>query len=188
MLLHLDDDVQVAGRTAIEARLAFVRQLQMSARIHARGNGDFQLALGPNLALTAALRAGPPHNLAAPSALRTGTANLQEALLINHFAAPVAHGAGHQAIHFLGAASLAARAEIHARHLNLDAQPANGVFERHFQVIAQILAALRASASAGAPASGAAKQVAKAEQIAQNVAEIGERRRIEALAPIPCSP
>ena len=75
---------------------------------------------------------------------------------------------------------LAARAQIHARHLNLHAQPANGVFERHFQVIAKIFAALRAIASAAAPSS-TAKQVAKAEQIAENIAEIGEGGRIEAL-------
>ena len=68
MLFHLDHDVQIAGRPAIEAGLPFVGQLQMRAGVHARRNGDFQLAFGANLALAAALRAGrrtiwprPPH-------------------------------------------------------------------------------------------------------------------------------
>src|SRR5580704_5153837 len=155
----------------------------MSARIHARGNGNLQLAFGPNLALAATLRARPPHDLAAPSALGTGAANLKEALLINHFAPPVAHWTGHQAIHFLGSAALAARAEIHARHLNFHAQSPDGVFERQFEVIAQIFAALRAVASAARAPCRAAKQVAKGKQIAENIAEIGERGWIEALGP-----
>src|SRR6202044_220256 len=98
----------------------------MSARIDARGNGDLQLSLGSNLALAAALRTRPPHYLAAPAALRAATPNLQEALLINHFATPVAHGTRGKAIHFLRTTALTARAQIHARHLNLHAQPANG--------------------------------------------------------------
>ncbi len=154
----------------------------MSARIDARRNGDFQLSFGPNLALTATLRTGTPHNLAAPAALRTATPNLQEALLIDHFAPAVAHGARHQAIYLFRATALAARADIHARHLNLHAQPANGVFERHLQVVPQILATLRpVASSARATPSRAAKQVPKPEQIAQNIAEIGERGWIEAL-------
>src|ERR1700722_1715747 len=94
MFLHLDDDIQVARRAAIEARLSLVRQLEMSARIHARWDGHLELTLGAHLTLPTALGAGPPHNLAAPSTLSTSAADLQEALLVNHFAAPVTHGAG----------------------------------------------------------------------------------------------
>src|SRR5581483_269891 len=142
MFLDLDDDVQVSRRTAVEARLSFVGQFEMSARIDARGNGDFELAFRSNVAFAAALRAGPAHDLTTAAALRASAANLQEALLVDHFAATVAHGAGHQSVHLLGTAAMAAGAEVHARDLNFYTHSANGLFERHLQVIAQIFAAL----------------------------------------------
>src|SRR5579872_3976571 len=151
----------------------------MGAGVDARRDADLQLPLGADLPLAAALRARPANDLAAPCALAAGAANLQETLLVNYLAAPVTHRAGHQSIVLFGAGSTTARAHIHAWHLDLHAQTANGVLQRDFQIVAEIFAALRARAAS--PPS-AAKQIAESEQIAQNVAEIGESRGIEALA------
>src|SRR5579863_9464130 len=114
MLFHLDDDVQIARRTAVETGLSFARQLEMRSGLHARRNGDLQFPFATNLTLAPAMGARPAHDLAAASTLRAGTPNLEEALLIDHLAAPVAHGARHQAIVLFRAGALAMRTHIHA--------------------------------------------------------------------------
>ena len=67
-----------------------------------------------------------------------------------------------------------------ARLLDLGGQPEYRVLEIDLEVVAQILAALWSVAPAG-PASRS-EQVAKAEELAQDIAEIGELIRIEPAA------
>src|ERR1700693_1722452 len=150
----------------------------MCAGVHASRDADFQLPFGAYLAFAAALRARPAHNLAAPPALVAGTANLQKALLINHLAAPVTHGAAHQAVVLFGPRALATGTHVQAGNLDLHAHSSNCILEGNFQIVAQIFAALRARTSPAPPR--ASKQIAQSEKIAQDVAEVGERRGIEA--------
>src|SRR5260370_1449603 len=150
----------------------------MRAGVHARRDADFQLPFGANLAFPAALRARPAHNLAASPALVAGTANLQKTLLINHLATPVTHGAAHQAVVLFGPRALATRTYVQAGNLDLDTHSSNGILQGNFQVVAQIFATLRARASPAPPR--ASKQIAQSEKIAQDIAEVGEGRGIEA--------
>ena len=70
------------------------------------------------------------------------------------------------------------RAGFLARNLDLGRHSAHGIFEGQFEIVAQVVAA---AAARVAPArSATAEQVAEAEEVAQNVAEIGERIRVEA--------
>ena len=123
--------------------------------------------------------AGAPHDLPASVTLPARAANLEEALLVDHLAASVAHRASDQAVALFGARSLASRALIEPWDLDLDAQPAQRILERDFEVVAQIFASMSARAAAS-PATSA-EQIAEAKQVAQNIAEVGERGRIEAL-------
>ena len=107
-----------------------------------------------------------------------GAADREEALLVEDLAAAVAGGAGGRAAARLAAAALAALAALHARHLDLGAHAEHRVFEADLQVVADVFAALRARAPAPPPPP--AEQVAEAEEIAQDVAEIGERFGVEA--------
>ena len=122
--------------------------------------------------------AGAADDLAAASALIAGAANLQEALLVDHFAAAVAHGASDDAVVLFGAGALAAGAQIQARNLNIHAHALHDIFEIDFDIVAEIFAALGLTAGAALAAS---EQIAHAEQVAQDVAEIGEGGGIESL-------
>src|SRR5689334_23708200 len=98
MLFELHHDVQIARWSAVSARLSFIGQPQARVRIDAGWNIDLQLALRPDVTLAAALRAWAANNLATPAALPAGPADLQKALLVNHLATAMAHGATNQPV------------------------------------------------------------------------------------------
>ena len=77
----------------------------------------------------------------------------------------------------LAPAALASIATLHPRNLDFRAHPEHGFFEGDLQVVAHIFAALRPGLTA-TPAA-LPEQVAKPEEVAQNVAEIGEGLRVE---------
>ena len=134
------------GGPPFAAGLAFLREAQLRAVVDAGRNVDLQLALAAQIAFAAALLAGTADDLAAPAALRAGAAHGKKRLLVNHFAAAAADGAGDQAVFGLGAFAFAAPALFQARNLNVDGQAAHGVFEADLQVVADIFAALGAGA------------------------------------------
>ncbi len=100
-------------------------------------------------------------------------------MLVDHFAPAVAHRTSHDAVVLFGAGSLAAGAEIEARHLNVHAHALHDIFQIELDVVAEIFAALSLRPGAALAAS---EQIAHAEQVAQDIAEIGEGVRIETLA------
>src|SRR5690348_16615380 len=91
MLLHADDDIQIAWRTAMRARLALPGETQSRSVVDARRNVHLELAITPDVPLAFALRARPPDDLAPTIALAAGPPDLQKALLIDHLAAAAAH-------------------------------------------------------------------------------------------------
>src|SRR6516165_5725539 len=99
-------------------------------------------------------------------------ANRKETLLIDDFATAMARRAVAGPATWLAAGTFAAFASLHARHLDLGAHAEHGVLETKFQIVANVFAALRAAALASA--AGISKKVAETEEIAQDVAEIGE--------------
>ena len=98
----------------------------------------------------------------------------EKRLLINHFAAAAAHGTCDQSVFGLGALPLTASAFFQARNLNVDRDPAHGILEADFEIVANIVAAsARGCAAAG---SAASEHIAEPEHVAQDVAEIRESR------------
>src|ERR1019366_3449262 len=149
--------------SAVAARLAFARQAQAVAVIHAGRDVDLQLAL--HLAVTVALTfgAGVADDLAASVASAACTANRQEALLVENFAAAMAGGAVARPAARFAAGALAALAALHTRHLDFRAHAEHGVLEAEFQIETHVFAALRARALGSA--AGIAEEIAKAEEI-----------------------
>ena len=128
--------------------------------------------------VAAALAAGIADDLAGAAAGAAGTADGEKALLIENLAAPVASGASGRTAARFRARALAAIAGFHARHLDIGGEPHDRLLETDFQIVAYVFAALRASAPPAA-ATAAAEQIAEAEEIAQDVAEIGEGFGVE---------
>src|ERR1019366_2067017 len=173
VLLDLEEHVEIAGRTAVGAGLAFAGQAQAIAVIHTGRDADLEFALHLPVAVAVTFGARIADDLAAAVAGAAGAANGEDALLVEDFSAAVAGGAvGGPAAGF-AAGALAALAALHARHLDFSAHAEHGVLEAEFQIVAHILAALRAGAFAP-PAAGIAEEVAEAEEIAQDIAEIGK--------------
>ena len=93
MLVHVDDHVEIAGRTAAGARFAFVAQAKTLAARDARGNLHRQLSLllhAPGAVARGARRAD---DRAAAAALTAGARHREKALLIPQLAAAVTLGA-----------------------------------------------------------------------------------------------
>ena len=180
MLAHFENDVQIAGRPAIRTRIAFLRQPQPRAVIHAGRDVDLQLAVHLAVTFPRAHRAPLLDDLPRAVALPARAADGKNALLIENLAAAAAGGTHRRAGSGLGATAFAVPAGFQPRRLNLGRQPEYGVFEVDLQVVTQILAALRTVAPPSPRLS--AKQVAEAEELAQDVAEIGELIGIESAA------
>jgi hypothetical protein len=97
-------------------------------------------------------------------------------LLVENFASAIARGALHHSAIWFGARTLATRAGLQSRDLQIGRQPAHGIFKADLQVIAQIFTALD-SRPAPLPAP---EQIAKPEEISQDVPEIGKCGFVEA--------
>src|SRR5262249_41032537 len=103
--------------------------------------------------------------------------NGKETLLVQNLAPAVTRGASGRARAGLGARTAATIASFHARYLNLSMDSEDCLFERDFEVVANVFAALGGVATAAA----SAEEIAEAKKITQDVAEIGECLRVEAL-------
>src|SRR5277367_4131216 len=172
VLLDVDDDVEIALRTAAVAGLALAAQFEARSIVDARRNfhGErFVLADSP-LSLALGARVGNDHAFAA--ALPAGRRDRKKSLLRAHLAAAAAIGA------LACAAGAAARARAvaglalgEALELYDSLDSARRFFEFDFQIVAQVVAAPRARARTSA---------AGAEEIAEDVGE----NFLEALAEV----
>ena len=178
VFLDLQHDVEIAGRSAVCAGLAFLGEPQAVAVVDARRDVDLEFANHLPVTLPMALPAGIAHDLAAAVAGMAGAPHRQKTLLIEDLAAAVAGGAGGGSAARFGAGGAATVASFHARRLDLGGHAEDRVLETDLQVVAQIFAALRPVAAAAGPA---AEQIAESEEIAQNIAEVRERVGVEAL-------
>jgi hypothetical protein len=124
-----------------------------------------------------ALAAWVSDDLARAAASAAGAADREKALLIKDFTPAVAGGAGGWPAARLGTGPFAPLAGFHARNLDFGRQAENGLLERDFQVVTDVFPTLSPVAAPAAPSS--TEKIAEAKQIAQDVAEIGERLRIE---------
>src|SRR5581483_8755241 len=94
MLLHFQDDVKVAGRSAVCPRMSYVLQAHAGAVVDARRNVDLELPLHLSIALAAAIFAGSADDLAYAVARTAGSAHRKKALLVHDFPAAVTSRAG----------------------------------------------------------------------------------------------
>ena len=175
MLFDFEEDVEVAGRASGGARVAFVGQAQAGTVVHAGRDIDFQLPPHLAMALAAALGTRVTDNPAGADAGIAGTADGEKALLVEDLAAAVAGGAGGGAAAGFGTGGVAALARLGAGHLNFGGEAEHSFFEGDLEIVADVFAAL----GAGAAPAAASEQIAETEEIAQNIAEIGEGVGVE---------
>jgi hypothetical protein len=182
VVLHGDDDVEVAGRTAGGAVLSFAVQPQTLSGGDAGRDLDRELAVTGDASGAMARRAGCGDDLARAAALGAGARDGEEALLISQLAAAVAGRAGARPRALGRPRSAAGVARLRAGDLDRGLGALRALLERDLEVVAKVGAALGPAAAARA----AAEQIAEAENIAktsEDVAEVGEYGWIESSAP-----
>src|SRR5712692_513400 len=177
MLLDLENDVQIARRTAIRSFLAFPGDAEPRARVHAGRNAQINSAFALEASLAAAIRAAFPNHLSGALALRTRARDGKEALLVDELPAPAALLAGADARAGFGAGSVARLAELQARDFDFSRDAAGGLFEGKRHVVAQIGAALRAVAAA--PGASATEKIFESEEVPENILKILEDAAVE---------
>src|SRR6266850_79549 len=162
---------------ALLAALAFARNSQPVAGVHAGGNLDAQAADLPAAPLAAAGRAGIPDDRPRAAALAAGPAQGEEPLPVHHLSLAAAGLAG-RARAGLGPGAAAVRAVLEAGNGDLLLAAQGGVEKVDLEIEAQV----------GPPAPGGARPARPAEEVperkaeerSEDVLEIGEDLRVEA--------
>src|SRR5215471_9112911 len=186
VLLHVDDDVEVAGRAASRTVLSLAVETKALPGRDSRRDLRGEFALAAHAPGATARLTGTRDDLARAAARRTGTRDGEEPLLKTKLAGSSTMAAGFRAAARRCARSLARLARFLARDLNRGFGAGVGLFERDLEVVAKVGAALRTAAP---PAS--AEHIAEAEQIseaAEDVFEAGERAGIESARPDAADP
>src|SRR5215469_7465323 len=176
MLLHMEDDVKVARRTAESADLAVSRESNARAVLDARRNLGFDGSLAKHAAIAFALRAGIGNDRTRPLAGWAGARDRKEALLIANLALPVTSPAGHRGFARRSPSSAAGLTGFVAAHRDLGFGPKDRLLEFQVQILAKVCSTLRAGAS---PATAAAEQIAEAEKFSEDIGEILESAGIK---------
>src|SRR5471030_714070 len=170
MLLDVNLDVQIAARTAVDARLAVTRRANPHAVVNTRWNLHFQrlrfLHLARAVAMSARLR-----NVAAGSVtLRASLLDAEKALRHAHGALSLTRRTGFRLGAGLRARALANLTIYPARHANLRVVAVRRLLQRDFHAVAQIRAAINLRTRA--PAAGSRPTAGRlAEDVAENIAE-----------------
>src|ERR1700732_5376594 len=173
MRLRRHEDVKITRRTALGPCLAFAAETDPRPVLDARRNIDRKAAFAGDPARTAAGLAWIVDDFAAPTAMRTGPFDREEALLRTHPPLPAAGGTKPRFRASLGTGSRASLAGDRGWQANRCRFAVKGLFERNFQVVAEIRPARGALASAAAP---------PAHHIAEKVVENIRHRRRETIA------
>ena len=179
VLRDVHDDEEIPGRPAGLAVLALPVQAQALAGRDAGRDLHGQPAFVLDPPLPVAFPARIRDDLALAAAVPAGPGDGQEPLLVAHLAPAPALRAdlGGAAA---GARAVAAGAHLEARYLEHRLGAGGRVGELDLQVVAEVCSA------AGAPGPAPLAEAAESEdvaQVAQDVAEVGEDRRVEALRP-----
>src|SRR5258707_13569745 len=94
VLLDGDEDIEIAGRTSVDATFSLAADAKACAVVDAGGNLDRELLLLPNAPRPVAVRARGLDHPAAPPALRTGARPGEKPFGGPHLAPPPARRAG----------------------------------------------------------------------------------------------
>src|ERR1700687_5620658 len=95
MLLHMENNVQVTGRTALKTAFAVSREADAGSIFHPGGNFRVYAPLSQDPGFPLALGAGIGDNAARALTGGTGARNTEEALLVANLSAPGTGTAGH---------------------------------------------------------------------------------------------
>ena len=168
VLLHGQDDVEVAASAAVEAHLAFAADADLRALFDSRRNPHLELAL-PHLAPAASTlmaRLVDDPALAAAAVAGGDVDELAEdaSLGATNLAAAVADGALARLGARLGAQAVADGARLAAVDLDLLLGAEDGLFEGERQAVVEVAAALRLSTPARAAEEGV-EDVAEAADV-----------------------
>src|SRR5271157_6343815 len=173
VLLHFQNDIQIAGRPAVRPRLAFALHSQPRSRIHAGRNAQFDIVLALEAPLSVALRTAFLDDLPGALAIGTRAVHGEKSLLIDQLPAPAASLASDNPGALFRARAVARFAILHPRHANLGGDAHGRFVEGQRHVVAQVIAALD-SAAPTAAATRCAEEVLEAEKVAENIVEILE--------------
>ncbi len=168
---EMDDDVEVAGRSAVHAGLALAGEANAIALVHAGRNLDREGLVALDAPGAAARGAGVGHHLARAVAGRARLLDREEALREAHRARAVAGLACLRLRAGFRAGPAARVAGLHRRDADLGLGAARRLLERDLEVVAQVRAAIDRRAAARA----AAEDVA--EDVAERVGEAAEAGR-----------
>src|SRR5471030_1027428 len=174
MLLDVNLDVQIAARTAVDARFAVTRRTNPHAVVNTRRNLHFQRLRFLHLARAMAMSARLRNVAAGAMTLRASLLDAEKALRHTHGALPLTRRTGFRLGAGLRARALANLAIHPARHANLRVVAVRRLLQRNFHAIAQIGAAINLRTRAPTARSRATAG-RLAEDVAENIAEgIGE--------------
>src|SRR5688500_6346322 len=159
VLADADEDVEIAGRPAVDAARALSGETQLHAVVDARRNlhGQHPLGAFPPLAAANLARALVQLPFAAAAGTRPGHG--EKAVAHAHLAASLTRLARGLARAGLGAGAGARLAALQARDLHLRLEAGRGLLERDLQLVLEVLPAHRARAAAAASAAGAGEEV-----------------------------
>src|ERR1035441_1354774 len=176
MLLGVQYDVEIAGRSAVKTGLALARVEHARPFLDPRGNAHRDRALVRNASLASTLGAGIDDQFARALAGAAGARYGKEALLIAHLPAPRAGGAGNGRFARSHAAAFALVALLEPPDLHLLGDAKHGFLKLEAEIFAQIGGALCARTAASALP---AEHFTKSEEVAKDVVEIVEHRSVE---------
>src|SRR2546425_3413463 len=177
MFLHIQNDVEIAGRRSIGSGFALVGYANARLRIDARGNAHFDCSRPLDPAAASAFRAFFANHLTGALALGAGARDGKKTLLIMQLSAPFAGLAGHHTGAGFRPGSLASLAQLLSRQTNLGADARGRLLKRQLHVIPQIGAALHALTAAAA---GASENVLESKKVAEDILKFVEDRGVEA--------
>ena len=165
LLFHPDLHIQVPGRPAVPARLAFTRQPDPVAIIDACRHLDRQRLGLAHATAAMTVITGIANGRAGALARRAGLLDREEALLHAYLAGAAAGRAGGRLGALPGAAAVAGLARHLGRHVDRDRVAADGLLQVEPQLVAEIRAAKHLAAALAATTEDVA------EYIAEDIAE-----------------
>jgi hypothetical protein len=177
VFLYGQDDIQVPRGTSSTTGFTLTADAQFVSGIDAGGDFYLKIPLADDTFLTPASLAGILNDLPRPTALRTGSGDAEEALLKTNLTVPVAGTACRSATTLSAARSVAFGTKFVTRKVNLLLHAECSLFETQLDIVPKIRSALRTPAASPGPA----EEVSKTEDVSQDVAEVGEHIRVEAI-------
>src|SRR5687767_802626 len=159
VLADADEDVEIAGRAAVDAARALSGETQLHAVVDARRDLHGQHPLGAFAPLAAADLARALVQLPFAATAGTRPGHGEKAVAHAHLAASLTRLARGFARAGLGGGAGARFAALQARDLHLRLEAGRGLLERDLQLVLEVLPAHRARAAAAASAAGAGEEV-----------------------------